>query len=136
MPMPQYNGPTYGYNPYQTYLPQVPQTTPWQGPQPYTQPQVTQTTPQPQLLGHAVTANDQIPVSEVPQTGTPAYFPMQDGSSILVKSWQPDGTINTVRYIPEVQQSIPQEPSHQDEILKRLDSMEQKLNSLTESLTN
>ena len=33
MPMPQYNGPTYGYNPYQTYLPQ----SPWQGPQPYTQ---------------------------------------------------------------------------------------------------
>lgn len=31
MPMPQYNGPTYGYNPYQTYLPQ----SPWQGPQPY-----------------------------------------------------------------------------------------------------
>lgn len=29
MPMPQYNGPTYGYNPYQTYLPQ----SPWQGPQ-------------------------------------------------------------------------------------------------------
>lgn len=29
MPMPQYNGPTYGYNPYQTYLPQ----SPWQGQQ-------------------------------------------------------------------------------------------------------
>ena len=38
MPMPQYNGPTYGYNPYQTYLPQPP----WQGPQPYTQPQTAQ----------------------------------------------------------------------------------------------
>lgn len=38
MPMPQYNGPTYGYNPYQTYLPQ----SPWQGPQPYTQPQTAQ----------------------------------------------------------------------------------------------
>ena len=136
MPMQPYNGPTYSYNPYQTYLPQVPQTTPWQTPQTYTQPQVTQTTPQPQLLGHSVTANDQIPVSEVPQNGTPAYFPMQDGSSILVKSWQPDGTISTVRYIPEVQQPIPQDQSHQDEILKRLDSMEQKLNSLTESLTN
>lgn len=35
MPMPQYNGPTYGYNPCQTYLPQ----SPWQGPQPYMQPQ-------------------------------------------------------------------------------------------------
>lgn len=38
MPVPQYNGPTYGYNPYQTYLPQ----SPWQGPQPYTQPQTAQ----------------------------------------------------------------------------------------------
>lgn len=68
MPMPQYNGPTYGYNPYQTYLPQ----SPWQGPQPYTQPQTAQlpvqqvqTQANPPLVGHIVTANDQIPVSEV-----------------------------------------------------------------------
>lgn len=100
MPMPQYNGPTYGYNPYQTYLPQ----SPWQGPQPYTQPQTAQlpvqqvqTQANPPLVGHIVTANDQIPVSEVPQNGTPAYFPMQDGSSILAKSWQPDGTIAELR---------------------------------------
>lgn len=52
------------------------------------------------------TGLDEIPVSEVPQNGTPAYFPMQDGSSILAKSWQPDGTIATVRYIPEVTESI------------------------------
>lgn len=74
MPMPQYNGPTYGYNPYQTYLPQ----SPWQGPQPYTQPQTAQlpvqqvqTQASQSLIGHIVTANDQIPVSEVPQNGTP-----------------------------------------------------------------
>lgn len=97
MPMLQYNGPTYGYNPYQTYLPQ----SPWQGPQPYTQQQTAQSPVQQvqtqanqSLVGHIVTANDQIPVSEVPQNGTPAYFPMQDGSSILAKSWQPDGTEN------------------------------------------
>ena len=131
--MPQYNGLTYGYNPYyQTYLPQ-----PYMQPQTAQSPvQQVQTQASQSLVGHIVTANDQIPVSEVPQNGTPAYFPMQDGSSILAKSWQPDGTIATVRYIPEVQQSQPQEPSQQDEILKRLDSMEQKLNSLTESLTN
>lgn len=100
MPMPQYNGPTYGYNPYQTYLPQ----SPWQGPQPYMQPQTAQlpvqqvqTQASQSLVGHIVTANDQIPVSEVPQNGAPAYFPMQDGSSILAKSWQPDGTIATER---------------------------------------
>lgn len=90
MPMPQHNGPTYGYNPYyNTYLPQYPV-------------QQVQTQASQSLVGHIVTANDQIPVSEVPQNGTPAYFPMQDGSSILAKSWQPDGTIATVRYIPEV----------------------------------
>lgn len=81
MPMPQYNGPTYGYNPYQTYLPQ----SPWQGPQPYTQPQTAQlpvqqvqTQANPPLVGHIVTANDQIPVSEVPQNGAPAYFPIPE----------------------------------------------------------
>lgn len=139
MPMPQYNGPTYGYNPCQTYLPQ----SPWQGPQPYMQPQTAQlpvqqvqTQANPPLVGHIVTANDQIPVSEVPQNGAPAYFPMQDGSSILAKSWQPDGTIATVSYIPEVQQSQPQEPSQQDEILRRLESLEGKITQLTESLTN
>ena len=62
MPMPQYNGPTYGYNPYQTYLPQ----SPWQGQQPYTQPQTAQlpvqqvqTQANPPLVGHIVTANNQ-----------------------------------------------------------------------------
>lgn len=57
MPMPQYNGPTYGYNPYQTYLPQS-----------YTQPQTAQlpvqqvqTQANQSLVGHIVTANDQIP---------------------------------------------------------------------------
>ena len=131
--MPQYNCPTYGYNPYyNTYLPQ-----------PYMQPQTAQSPVQQlqmnanqSLVGHIVTANDQIPVSEVPQNGAPAYFPMQDGSSILAKSWQPDGTIATVRYIPEVQQSKPQEPSQQDEILRRLESLEGKITQLTESLTN
>lgn len=75
MPMSQYNGPAYSYNPYQTYLPQ----SPWQGAQPYAQPQTTQapiqsiqTQANPQLLGRTVTANDQIPVSEVPQNGAPA----------------------------------------------------------------
>lgn len=74
MPMPQYNGPTYGYNPYQTYLPQ----SPWQGPQPYTQPQTAQlpvqqvqTQANPPLVGHIVTANDHDPgrAAQPPQDG-------------------------------------------------------------------
>lgn len=67
MPMPQYNGPTYGYNPYQTYLPQ----SPWQDPQPYTQPQTAQlpvqqvqTQANQSLVGHIVTAP--VPAYTVP----------------------------------------------------------------------
>ena len=90
MPMPQYSGPTYGYNPYQTYLPQ----SPWQGPQPYTQPQTAQlpvqqvqTQANPPLVGHIVTANDQIPVSEVPQNGTPEQRKRIKEHFRLVSGW-------------------------------------------------
>ena len=115
MPMPQYNGPmyaqgptavgpynlqgyqsTFGYNPQQTYLPQT------------QQPQMATQQPQtPSLVGRIVTANDQIPPAEIPSNGTPAYFPMQDGSAILVKVWNGNGTINTVRYIPEPPPAVP-----------------------------
>lgn len=148
MPMPQYNGPmysqgptavgpynlqgyqsTFGYNPQQTYLPQT------------QQPQMATQQPQtPSLVGRIVTANDQIPPAEIPSNGTPAYFPMQDGSAILVKVWNGNGTINTVRYIPEPAQPAPQpqpqDNSAQEEILRRLESLENKLTSLTNSLTN
>lgn len=153
MPMPQYNGPmysqgptavgptavgpynmqgyqpTFGYNPQQTYLHQT------------QQPQMATQQPQtPSLVGRIVTANDQIPPAEIPSNGTPAYFPMQDGSAILVKVWNGNGTINTVRYIPEPAQPAPQpqpqDNSAQEEILRRLESLENKLTSLTDSLTN
>lgn len=116
MPMPNYNGPMYnqgptavgpyniqgyqpsvGYNPQQTYIPQT------------QQPQMAVQQPQtPSLVGRVVTANDQIPPAEIPSNGTPAYFPMQDGSAILVKVWNGNGTINTIRYVPE-----PAQPSQQ-----------------------
>lgn len=113
-----------GYNPQQTYLPQPTQNQPTQ----------------PQLVGRVVTANDMIPPAEIPSNGTPAYFPMQDGSAILVKVWDGNGNINTVRYVPEPTQPAPQpqpqDKSAQEEILKRLDSLESKITSLTDSLTN
>ena len=109
MPMPQYNGPmysqgpaavgpynfqgyqpTFGYNPQQTYMPQAPQPAPSQEPMAI-----------PHLIGRSISANDQIPPREIPSDGSPAYFPMQDGSAILVKVWTGNGTIQTVRYIPE-----------------------------------
>ena len=91
MPMPQYNGPMYnqgptavgpynlpgyqppsfGYNPQQTYMPQPPQPVPSQEPMAI-----------PHLIGRSISANDQIPPKEIPSDGSPAYFPMQDGSGL------------------------------------------------------
>lgn len=104
MPMPQYNGPmyaqgptavgpynlqgyqpTFGYNPQQTYMPQTPQPVPSQEPMAI-----------PHLIGRSISANDQIPPKEIPSDGSPAYFPMQDGSAILVKVWTGNGTIQSV----------------------------------------
>ena len=132
MPMPQYNGPvyaqgptavgpynlqgyqpTFGYNPQQTYMPQTPQPVPSQEPMAI-----------PRLIGRSISANDQIPPKEIPSDGSPAYFPMQDGSAILVKVWTGNGTIQTVRYVPEQAQQPSQPEEHSnEEILKRLDSM-------------
>nr|DAZ04698.1 MAG TPA: hypothetical protein [Caudoviricetes sp.] len=145
MPMPQYNGPMYaqgptavgpynlqgyqpafGYNPQQTYMPQTPQPAPSQEPMAI-----------PHLIGRPISANDQVPPKEIPSDGSPAYFPMQDGSAILVKVWTGNGTIQTVRYIPEqVQQPSQPEEHSNEEILKRLESLENKITSLTDSLTN
>ena len=135
MPMPQYNGPmysqgptavgpynmqgyqpTFGYNPQQTYMPQTPQPSPSQEPMAI-----------PHLIGRSISANDQIPPKEIPSDGSPAYFPMQDGSAILVKVWTGNGTIQTVRYVPEqVQQPSQPEEHSNEEILKRLESLESR----------
>lgn len=127
--LPGYQPPSFGYNPQQTYMPQTPQPVSSQEPMAI-----------PHLIGRSISANDQIPPKEIPSDGSPAYFPMQDGSAILVKVWTGNGTINTVRYIPEqVQQASPQTPtdtSSNEEILRRLESLENKITSLTESLTN
>ena len=110
-------------------MPQAPQPAPSQEPMAI-----------PRLIGRPISANDQIPPKEIPSDGSPAYFPMQDGSAILVKVWTGNGTIQTVRYIPEqVQQpSQPNQPedSSNMEILKRLESLENKITSLSDSLTN
>ena len=46
--------------------------------------------------------------------GTPCFFPMSDGSAVLMKVWNPDGTIGTVRFLPEA--AAPKEPTQLDRI--------------------
>lgn len=127
---PQYQGMPQ-YNPYQ-YQPQY---NPYQQ-QPMQQPvQQSQQQQAQSLVGRMTNANENIPVSDVPTNGTPAYFPMQDGSAILVKSWQPDGTIRTIKYVPD-QQPVEPQASVQEDILTKLNTMEQSMNTIGQAVSN
>lgn len=67
-----------------------------------TMPQMT--VQQPGIAGHMIGSHEEIKPNDVPMNGTAAYFPTQDGSAIYAKAWNPDGSITTLRYLPEIQQ--------------------------------
>lgn len=50
--------------------------------------------------GRMVSSADEITPNEVPMDGSLALFPLTDGSAILARSWNRDGTISTVMYAP------------------------------------
>ena len=55
----------------------------------------------PQLAGRAVQDVSQIGVGDVPTDGSTAWFPASDGSCVWARKWNGNGTIETVRYVPE-----------------------------------
>lgn len=86
----------------------------------------------PQLRGRVVnSANDILP-NEIPMDGSISYFPLQDGSGVIGKQWNSDGTIKTYTYTAVVDISS-QEPSFEDTVLSKLDILNTKLASLLES---
>lgn len=80
------------------------------------------------IPGRVVNSTNEIMPSDVPMDGTTSLFPLMDGSVILAKSWNMDGTIKTERYIKESPQPDIPEESPFDQIMKRLDSIEKVLN--------
>ena len=99
MPMPQ---------PYQPYQPPYPPTP---------------TRTAPQISGRVVNSLDDITVQEVPTDGTVALFPSADGTCVYSKRWTPDGNISTMRFVPEVQEVPPQQPSPFDVINDRISEL-------------
>lgn len=92
---------------------------------PYQQvtPQYQQPYMQRQTYGRPVKSPDEIMVQEVPTDGSLACFPASDGSCIWVKRWDPNGTIQTIRYIPE---QTPQE-HEEDPVTSVNDKLDQAL---------
>lgn len=91
-----YNNNAYGFNPYMNQQrfqnQQINQ-------QPITQP-ITQMPQICSLIGKQVDSIDVVKATDIPLDGSTCYFPLIDGSAIVTKKLQTDGTSKTVIYKP------------------------------------
>lgn len=96
------------YNPYYYYNPQMRQYDPQQYGQFNNQQQTQQTQTQQQiyrqptigLQGKSVDSIDVVKAMDIPLDGSISYFPLTDGTAILTKQLQSDGTSKTIIYKP------------------------------------
>ena len=102
----------YGYNPYfQQPRMQQPQIEPLQTANQFHQQFHSG------INGRVVQSVEMITANDVPMDGSAAFFPMQDMSAILAKSWNADGTIKTVIFKP-INETVPQNEIQNKENLK------------------
>ena len=130
----------YQYNPMQNVQQRLPQE--------QMQPQqVQQPAPMSGMVGKMVGRIEDIAPQDVPMTGDPAFFPKQDLSEIYVKSWNSNGTLDTVVFkpVPMTDGINPMDDGKKLEIglsddvtgafMKRFDELESKISSIESSLT-
>ena len=86
------------------------------------------------LQGKVVDSVDMVRVNEVPFGGF-GVFPKGDLSEIYVKSWNNNGTtqINTYRPIPVEETKEAKEISSRDELLEKINALNEKLDALINS---
>lgn len=134
--MPNYN--PYGYNPYNGYM--VPNynqnmvspnygAAPMQAPNNYQMNRPMQNPPM-GLNGKVIQLPDEITPNDVLMDGSISYFPAHDGSCIYAKSWNQNGSIDTIRYIPETVDVKPKEDPYAQifqQINERLSKIEKAL---------
>lgn len=121
---PNFMGPNYGmYGPANTFQQQARYQP---DPQQYTQPQPIFKQPV-GLQGKSVDSIDVVKAMDIPLDGTVSYFPLTDGTAIVTKQLQMDGSSKTVVYKPieleEPKQSIQYITNEQlDEAIKKVDT--------------
>lgn len=152
----------FGYNPYYIppYAPQMQrlQNLEQQYPQFAQQPQQSypqnpQSYPQASmgLQGKLVDSIDVVKAIDIPLDGSTSYFALTDGSAIVTKQLQSDGTSKTVVYKPiqdseikketpkyitekELQEMLKEEPKDIKEIKEEMKNMKRQLRDITEDL--
>lgn len=85
----------------------------------------------PTIPGRLVVNADEITPQEVPMDGSVSLFPQNDYSCIYAKTWTKEGTIATMKFIPEQPQNA---ESQKSPLEMRLDSIDQRLEALDKKL--
>lgn len=114
-----YNANNYGYNPYGTYVP--PRQQPIQQQMLPTQMSVPQTNT---LNGKQISDIETVKVIEYPLDGSISYFPLTDGSAIVTKQLQADGTSKTIIYKPIEDKKMEVKYATIDELKKEIDKID------------
>lgn len=105
-------------------------------------PQTPQPMPQQQpvqngsFYGRVVGSIDEIKPSDIPTNGTIGLFPMSDYSCIFAKQWNNDGSISTVKFVPEIVDAEPiQAGSDISQIIvDKLDTIDESIGRLSKQL--
>lgn len=114
-----YNANNYGYNPYGTYMPQRNIQQPLQ-----TTLQTTAELQRPMLNGKQISDIETVKVIEYPLDGSISYFPLTDGSAIVTKQLQADGTSKTIVYKPIEDKKVEVKYATIDELKKEIDKID------------
>ena len=117
-----FNANNYGYNPYGTYIPQRPIQQTIQ--QPVEQPfnSVQTRSPLNVLNGKQVDSLEVVKAIDIPLDGSISYFPLANGSAIVTKQLQQDGTSKITIYEPKTQK--------EDVKFATIDDVDKKLEKL------
>ena len=113
---PMYQGgmPNYGFNPYQQSF----------------QPAQYQYQQKQSITGRVVNTPEEITPQEVPTDGSIAFFPAADNSCIYGKRWMPDGSISTVRFVPDASE-IAKQPDALEVLGEKIDRALQMLDEMS-----
>lgn len=113
-----YNANNYGYNPYGTYMPQRPVQQPVQQPTQLSLP-INNT-----LNGKQVESIDVVKAMDIPLDGSISYFPIANGSAIVTKQLQIDGTSKTIVYKPVNEEKEEVKYATIDELKKEINKID------------
>ena len=129
---PYFGRPVFNYNPYQ-------QMQPMQQPMVQQQPIMQQSMQPMGLQGKSVDSIDVVKAMDIPLDGSVSYFPLVDGTAIITKQLQMDGTSKTIIYEPIKAQSEQQEqPKYltADELNEQIKIISKDNNNLKSGVEN